>query len=83
MKEMLASDQIVKRIDHGDVKILVEQGGITTSLLVVSRENIRFRQSLRSLSLEFESEYREELAREVSNLAVFEPHRLRAKDVLG
>ncbi|MBN2231068.1 MAG: hypothetical protein JW779_15900 [Candidatus Thorarchaeota archaeon] len=83
MKEMLASGQIVKRIDHGDVKILVEPGDITTSLLVVSKENIRFRQTLRSLSLEFESSYRDELKKEIANLVVFEPHRKRVKEVLS
>jgi len=83
MKEMLASGQIVKRIDHGDVKILVEPGDLTTSLLVVSKENIRFRQALRGLSLEFESTYREELKREIPNLVTFEPHRKRVMEILS
>ncbi|MGQ4911072.1 MAG: hypothetical protein ACP6KW_02795 [Candidatus Thorarchaeota archaeon] len=83
MKEMLASGETVKRIDHGDVKILVEHGAMTTSLLVVTRETIHFRRALRALSLEFEATYREEISKEVPNLAILEPHRQVVIDAVG
>ncbi|MEM2143175.1 MAG: hypothetical protein QXS20_09900 [Candidatus Thorarchaeota archaeon] len=74
MKELLASSKQLHRIDHGDAKILVETGPLTTFLLVVNKETVRFRQILRQLQLEFESNFRESLisgAPMVSEYAAF------------
>ncbi len=61
MKEMLAGEGDLQRVDHGDIKILVERGLYSTFLLVVTKETARFRQSLRNIVLEFEANYRSEL----------------------
>ncbi len=61
IREMLASTKQLHRIDHGDTKILFETGMLTTFLLVVTQETVRFRQVLRALQIEFEANYREEI----------------------
>ncbi len=82
MKEMLATGSELQRIDHGDVKILVEVGTKTTFLLTVTKETSRFRQVLRNLVLEFETNYREELSTDSALVTAFEPFRDRIEEVL-
>lgn len=79
MKEMLATDRNLHRVDHGDIKILVESGALTTSLLVVTEETARFRQSLRNATMEFESNYRDALLRDSAFVTDFVSFRERAK----
>ncbi|MFW9918733.1 MAG: hypothetical protein ACFFED_03985 [Candidatus Thorarchaeota archaeon] len=81
MKELLASGESLQRIDHGDSKILLEHGMHTTCLLIVSKETARFRQSLRSALLEFETTYREEIYSDTAVTTVFKPFRSRAEEI--
>ncbi|MBD3408138.1 MAG: hypothetical protein GF411_18600 [Candidatus Lokiarchaeota archaeon] len=81
IKEMLASAKDLHGIDHGDVKILVETGNLTTVLLVVNRETASFRQGLRNALLELEANYREELKADTAMLQPFEPFRERVKEI--
>ena len=52
--DMFHAETELNRIDYGDLKILVESGMLTTFLLSVSKETVRFRQSLIKLQMEFE-----------------------------
>ncbi|NWF95854.1 MAG: hypothetical protein HXY34_06895 [Candidatus Thorarchaeota archaeon] len=81
IREMLSSQKQVHRIDHGDAKILVESGPMTTFLLIVTEETARFRQSLRNLQLEFEANYREELTSSPSVTSAFSDFKWRAREV--
>ncbi|MDF1540421.1 MAG: hypothetical protein P1Q69_16115 [Candidatus Thorarchaeota archaeon] len=81
MKEMLASGQELARIDHGDVKVLLEVGIRSTCLLVVSRETARFRQSLRNAMLEFEADYRYELENQGTFVSAFTPFKTRLEEM--
>ncbi|TXT55315.1 MAG: membrane protein of unknown function [Candidatus Thorarchaeota archaeon] len=81
MKEMLASAKDLHGIDHGDVKILVETGNLSTVLLIVNRETASFRQGLRNALLELEANYRQELKADAALLQPFEPFRQRIKEI--
>jgi hypothetical protein len=81
LKEMLASGQQLQRVDHGDVKILFEEGIKTTFLLIVSKETSRFRQSLRNAVMEFEANYRETLLSDTGNVTAFQAFRHRAQEI--
>ncbi len=81
MKELLASGESLQRIDHGDSKILLEHGMDITCLLIVSKETSRFRQSLRSALLEFETTYREEIHSDTAVTTVFKPFKARAEEI--
>ncbi|MHA2424430.1 MAG: hypothetical protein ACXAEF_06560 [Candidatus Thorarchaeota archaeon] len=81
MKEMLASGQDLARIDHGDTKVLLENGMYTTCLLIVSKETARFRQSLRNALMEFEANYREELATQGALVSAFAPFKTRVEEM--
>ncbi|MHA1770591.1 MAG: hypothetical protein ACTSYL_10480 [Candidatus Thorarchaeota archaeon] len=81
-KEMLGSEQELNGINHGDVRILVEHGLKTTHLLVASRETPTFRQILRNLVLEFETNYRDELVAEAPLVTAYDSFRERIESVL-
>jgi hypothetical protein len=82
MREMLATGEKLQRVDHGDIKILLEYGVLTTGLLIVSKETSRFRQSLRNAVMEFETNYREELIHSNTALATtFNPFKARAEEI--
>ncbi|MHA1908995.1 MAG: hypothetical protein ACW98Y_16970 [Candidatus Thorarchaeota archaeon] len=81
MKEMLASGQELARIDHGDVKVLLENGMYTTCLLVVTKETARFRQALRNVLMEFETNYREELIEDGALVTTYAPFKTRVEEM--
>ncbi len=83
MKEMLASEAALRRVDHGDVKILVESGAMCTALLVATTETTTFRQSLRRVLLEFEATYREELLQGSPLITTFRPFRTRVEETFA
>jgi len=81
MKELLASGETLQRVDHGDTKILLEYGADTICLLIVSKETARFRQSLRSALLEFETTYREEIHSDTAMTTSFKSFKSRAEEI--
>ncbi len=81
MKELLASGESLQRIDHGDVKILLEHGADITCLLVVTIATSRFRQSLQAALVEFETTYRKHLHSEHSLSTGFLPFKARAEEI--
>jgi len=81
MKEILASEENLKGVDHGDTKILVELGIMTKGLLIVTRETSRFRQALRQAIAEFEINYREEILADTALVSAFETFRERVETI--
>ncbi len=81
MKELLASGKRLLRVDHGDVKVLVETGNYCTFLLVATQETSRFRQMLRNAVWEFEINYQEGLMSESPIVSNYEPFRERIAEM--
>jgi hypothetical protein len=82
MQDMLASKKELERIDHGDVKIIIEHGVLTTFILVASLETPSLRQSLRNLCMEFEVNYRDRLVEDTSLVSSYDDFKERTKHVL-
>ncbi len=81
MKEMLASGETLERVDHGDVKILVEHGVNITSILIVTKATTRFRQSLLSATMEFEATYRDQISSDTAMVTTFKAFASRAEEI--
>jgi len=81
IKEMLPAGKAIHGVDHGDVKILVEHGQMTTHLLIASRETPSLRQTLRNMVLEFEANYRESLTGEPGLVTSYEKFSDRVQEV--
>ncbi|TFG07336.1 hypothetical protein EU538_08935 [Candidatus Thorarchaeota archaeon] len=81
MKEMLASESALDRVDHGDVRILVETGNLTRALLIVTKETPSLRQSVRNAMLEFEVNYRETLTSDTALVTTFKGFDERVSDI--
>jgi hypothetical protein len=82
MQDMLASKKELERIDHGDVKIIIEHGVLTTFILVATLETPSLRQSLRNLCMEFEANYRNQLVEDTSLVSSYEDFKERTEQVL-
>lgn len=82
MREMIGSGEDLNGVNHGNVRILVEHGLMTTHLLVASQETPAFRQILRNLVVEFETNYREQLLDDSSTVVTFEPFGKRIEKAL-
>lgn len=82
MQDMLASKKDLERIDHGDVKIILEHGILTTFILVATLETPALRQSLRNLLMEFETNYRDGLLEDTGLVSSYDEFKDRTKRVL-
>ncbi len=81
MKEMLASESALDRVDHGDVRILVETGSITRALLIVTKETPSLRHSFRNAMMEFEVNHREQLTSDTALVTTFKKFDERVSDI--
>lgn len=73
LKEVLASDQSVSTIDHGDRKVYFSHGRIVTSIIIVEGDSEEFQKRLDIFTSAFESEFSLILKEFDGNLNVFRP----------